>query len=82
MVSHLAIEQHQAASFANNTIKSRTHIVDEVFPFGVNSSQVMLRGTIDTILANGEMTVLLWTGRASYIWEDGGVKMKFVGWNR
>jgi len=45
-------------------VVSRLHTVEKIFPFGDNSNEVMLYGTVKYGLKNGKTVVVDWSGRA------------------
>ncbi|KAJ3520509.1 hypothetical protein NM208_g13678 [Fusarium decemcellulare] len=60
-----------------NAVASRTHKLGKIFPFGDDSSEVMLYGSVDLTLKNGDTKQLDWAARAQLSRDEGGYKMKF-----
>lgn len=57
-------------------IKTRKHHLKQIFPFGDNSKNVMLHGSVDYGLKNGKAVTVEWAGRAELVEEGGKLKMK------
>ena len=57
-------------------IKTRKHTLKQIFPFGDNSKNVMLHGSVDYGLKNGKAVTVEWAGRAELVEEGGKLKMK------
>lgn len=57
-------------------IKTRKHTLKQIFPFGDNSKNVMLHGSVDYGLKNGKSVTVEWAGRAELVEEGGHLKMK------
>ncbi|KAF1829942.1 hypothetical protein BDW02DRAFT_602121 [Decorospora gaudefroyi] len=55
----------------------RVHTPLKVFPFGPNSDEFMLYGTVKYGLKTGEESSKDWAARAHLVKEDGKVKMEF-----
>lgn len=45
-------------------VKTRKHSISKIYPFGDNSNEVMLYGTVDYVLKNGKDVTVEWAGRA------------------
>ena len=45
-------------------MKTRKHSIAKIFPFGDNSNEVMLYGTVEYGLKNGKEVLVEWAGRA------------------
>lgn len=58
-------------------VASRKHEAIKIFPFGPNSDEVMLYGTVQYGLKAGGESGLEWAARAHLVKEDGRVKMDF-----
>ncbi|KAH7382356.1 hypothetical protein BKA66DRAFT_441924 [Pyrenochaeta sp. MPI-SDFR-AT-0127] len=58
-------------------VASRSHKAVKIFPFGSNSDEVMLYGTVKYGLKAGGDSGLDWAARAHLVKEDGRVKMDF-----
>ncbi|KAL6709289.1 hypothetical protein ACN47E_001696 [Coniothyrium glycines] len=58
-------------------VASRRHKAHKVYPFGPNSDEVMLHGTVQYGLKAGGASGLDWAARAHLVKEDGKVKMDF-----
>jgi hypothetical protein len=58
-------------------VASRKHKATKIFPFGPNSDEVMLYGTVQYGLKAGGESGLEWAARAHLVKEDGRVKMDF-----
>jgi hypothetical protein len=58
-------------------IVRRKHTAIKVFPFGPNSDEVMLYGTVEYGLKDGREAKVDWSARAHLIKEDGAVMMDF-----
>lgn len=56
-------------------IQKRKHTLKKIFPFGDNSNEVMLYGTVDYVLKNGKSLTVDWAGRALMMEEKGKLKM-------
>lgn len=57
-------------------IKTRKHTLKQIFPFGDNSKNVMLHGSVDYGLKNGKAVTVEWAARAELVEEGGKLKMK------
>jgi len=62
-------------------VSSRKHKALKIFPFGPNSSEVMLYGTVDYVLKEGGKEISVdWAARAKLVMgneEPGNVRMEF-----
>lgn len=60
-------------------VKSRKHTVEKLFPFGPNSQEVMLYGSVEYDLKNGKHVDVDWAARAVLIQseDDGKWRMSF-----
>ncbi|KAI1845949.1 hypothetical protein JX265_011155 [Neoarthrinium moseri] len=60
-------------------VSQRKHTVEKVFPFGNNSHEVMLYGTVEYELKAGGKANVEWGGRAELVKsnEDGKFRMQF-----
>jgi hypothetical protein len=58
-------------------VSSRAHKAPKIFPFGPNSDEVMLYGTLKYGLKAGGDSSKDWAARAHLVKEDGRVKMNF-----
>jgi hypothetical protein len=58
-------------------IVRRKHTAIKVFPFGPNSDEVMLYGTVEYGLKDGREAKVDWSARAHLVKEDGAVMMDF-----
>lgn len=58
-------------------VQQRTHTPVKVFPFGSNSNEVMLYGTVDYVLKTGATASVDWSARATLTKEEGPVKMDY-----
>ncbi|CZR68134.1 uncharacterized protein PAC_18033 [Phialocephala subalpina] len=74
---HEAIRRARELSWANENVLSRCHVVDEVFPFGKDCNEAMLRGTVELVLKVGQPMSLMWSARAAYVKEGDQIKMRF-----
>ena len=45
-------------------VKTRKHTLNKIFPFGDNSNEVMLYGSVKYVLKNGKDLQVEWAGRA------------------
>lgn len=57
-------------------VKTRLHTLKQIFPFGDDSKNVMLHGSVDYGLKNGKEVTVEWAGRALLVEEGGKLKMK------
>jgi hypothetical protein len=57
-------------------VKTRKHTLKQIFPFGDNSKNVMLHGSVDYGLKNGKDVTVEWAARAELTEEGGKLKMK------
>lgn len=55
----------------------RNHTALKVFPFGPNSSEAMLYGTVNYGLKDGREATVDWAARAHLVKQDGAVMMDF-----
>lgn len=58
-------------------VASRKHKAVKIFPFGPNSDECMLYGTVQYGLKAGGESGVDWAARAHLVKEDGRVKMDF-----
>lgn len=58
-------------------VSNRAHFPEKVYPFGANSDEVMLYGTVNYELKDGRKATVDWAARAHMIKEEGQVKMDF-----
>lgn len=58
-------------------VASRSHKPIKIFPFGANSDEVMLYGTVDYGLKAGGSNSVDWAGRAHLTNKEGSLKMDF-----
>ena len=58
-------------------VKTRKHTLNKIFPFGDNSNEVMLYGSVKYGLKNGKELTVDWAGRALMRHTKSGVKMGF-----
>ena len=56
---------------------SRAHEPLKVFPYGPNSDELMLFGTVNYGMKTGEASTKDWAARAHLVKENGKVKMNF-----
>ena len=57
-------------------VKTRLHTLKQIFPFGEDSNNVMLHGSVDYGLKNGKNVTVEWAGRAILVEDGGKLKMK------
>jgi hypothetical protein len=60
-------------------VQSRKHHVDKIFPFGSGGEDgrdVMLCGSVDYVLKNGNNVTVQWAGRAVFAEYEGGLRFK------
>lgn len=58
-------------------VSSRRHIPIKIFPFGSNTDEIMLYGTVDYVMKDERHVSLDWAARAHLVKEDDVVKMDF-----
>lgn len=58
-------------------VASRKHKAVKIFPFGPNSSEAMLYGTVRYGLKAGGESGVDWAARARLVKEEGRVKLEF-----
>jgi len=58
-------------------VASRLHSPAKIFPFGPNSNEFMLFGTVAYTLKDGRKVEVEWAGRAKLVDESGSWKMSF-----
>ncbi|RFU34768.1 hypothetical protein B7463_g1517, partial [Scytalidium lignicola] len=58
-------------------IQSRLHTPIKIFPFGADSTEFMLYGTVDYTFKDGRKAEVEWAGRVNMTKEDGDWKMSF-----
>jgi hypothetical protein len=58
-------------------VNRRKHTALKVFPFGPNSNEVMLYGTVDYGLKDGREATVDWAARAHLVKHNGAVMMDF-----
>jgi hypothetical protein len=59
-------------------VKSRKHTPTKIFPFGVDADEVMIYGTVEYVMKEGDRTVNVdWAARACLVLEGEVVKMGF-----
>ncbi|CAD0089101.1 unnamed protein product, partial [Aureobasidium vineae] len=58
-------------------VNRRKHTALKVFPFGPNSNEVMLYGTVEYGLKDGREATVDWAARAHLVKQDGAVMMDF-----
>ncbi|EXJ82157.1 hypothetical protein A1O1_08226 [Capronia coronata CBS 617.96] len=58
-------------------VKTRKHKLEKIFPFGKDSNEVMVYGSVDYGLKNGKEVSVEWAGRAIFVEEQGTLKMSF-----
>jgi len=58
-------------------VSNRAHFPEKVYPFGANSDEIMLYGTVNYELKDGRKATVDWAARAHMIKEEGQVKMDF-----
>jgi hypothetical protein len=59
-------------------VKSRKHTPTKIFPFGPNSHEVMIFGTVDYVMKEGDRNVSVdWAARACLVQEGEVVRMGF-----
>lgn len=58
-------------------VATRKHKPVKVFPFGPNSHEVMLYGTVDYGKKDGGSSTIDWAARAHLVKQDGDLKMDF-----
>lgn len=58
-------------------VATRSHAPLKIFPFGPNSNEVMLYGTVDYVSKAGKESGLDWAARAHLVEQGGGLKLKF-----
>ena len=56
-------------------VQKRKHHLKKIFPFGDNSNEMMVYGTVDYGLKNGKDVSVDWAGRALFSEEGGKLKM-------
>ncbi|KAF2758245.1 hypothetical protein EJ05DRAFT_500762 [Pseudovirgaria hyperparasitica] len=60
-----------------SAVEQRRHSPLKVFPFGPNSNEFMLYGTVDYVMKTGESCSKDWAARAVLNKEDGKVRFSF-----
>lgn len=58
-------------------VASRKHTPLKIFPFGPNSNELMLYGTVEYGLKNGGQNMIDWAARAHVVKDQGRMKMDF-----
>lgn len=58
-------------------VKTRKHKLEKIFPFGKDSNEVMVHGSVDYGLKNGKEVTVDWAGRAVFVEHQGSLKMAF-----
>jgi len=58
-------------------VKTRRHRLEKIFPFGSDSREVMVYGTVDYGLTNGRHVTVDWAGRAVMTEYEGALRMAF-----
>ncbi|KAG9647450.1 hypothetical protein KCU64_g10148, partial [Aureobasidium melanogenum] len=58
-------------------VNRRKHTALKVFPFGPNSNEVMLYGTVEYGLKDGREATVDWAARAHLVKQNGAVMMDF-----
>ncbi|KIW99714.1 uncharacterized protein Z518_11127 [Rhinocladiella mackenziei CBS 650.93] len=58
-------------------VKTRKHTLVKIFPFGKDSNEVMLYGSVDYGLKNGKDVTVEWAGRAVLVEYQGDLRMSF-----
>jgi len=58
-------------------VKTRKHTLEKIFPFGNDSNEVMLYGSVDYGLKNGKALTVEWAGRAIMVEHQDGLRMGF-----
>jgi len=58
-------------------IASRSHSPTKIFPFGPNSTEVMIYGTVEFVFKEGGQASKDWAARAELVKADGGWKLGF-----
>ena len=58
-------------------VKTRKHTLKKIFPFGDNSNELMLFGTVKYVLKNGKEVTVDWAARALMAHAKAGLKMGF-----
>ncbi|EHY56236.1 hypothetical protein HRR83_008748 [Exophiala dermatitidis] len=58
-------------------VKTRKHKLEKIFPFGKDSHEVMVYGSVDYGLKNGKEVTVDWAGRAKFVEHQGSLKMSF-----
>lgn len=77
MLNHLRVEILAFRKGMWEKVKSRLHKPTKIFPFGQNTDEVMLYGTVDYELKDGRKTAVDWAARGHLVKEDSVVKMDF-----
>jgi hypothetical protein len=60
-----------------SAVARRLHRATKIFPFGPNSNEVMLYGTVEYGLKDGRSTVLDWAAHAKLVKVEGHYKLDF-----
>lgn len=60
-----------------STIASRSHSPMKIFPFGPNSTEVMIYGTVEYVFKEGGKAVKDWAARAELVKTEAGWKLGF-----
>jgi len=58
-------------------VSNRAHFPEKVYPFGANSDEVMLYGSVKYELKDGKKATVDWAARAHLTKEDGQAKLDF-----
>jgi len=80
MGSKKAVGREEILSFRKGlwtTVQSRLHTPIKVFPFGANSTELMIYGTVVWGLKDGRKAEIDWAGRVNMTKEDGEWKLSF-----
>lgn len=58
-------------------VKTRKHKLEKIFPFGKDSNELMLYGSVDYVLKNGKSVNVEWAGRAVMVEYQGALRFAF-----
>jgi hypothetical protein len=58
-------------------VASRLHTINKIFPFGSNSNEVMLYGSVAYTLKDGRKANVEWGARANLVQDGGNWKLRF-----
>ena len=75
--SHRATEILALRKSLWEKVQSRKHYPVKIFPFGPNSNEVMIYGTVDYVLKGGGKSSVGWAARAILTKDGDAVKMQY-----